>query len=340
MRIAHACSIAAALLACACTNPESGTLRPQLEFRISTETGLRNARDLTVDRAGNVFVFDYDEYFIRRYDSAGTLLATFGGVGDQPGRFEHLMAIRAHGDSLLALDAGSVALFDLAGNLRARRSLADTVVCDHPRLHPDGRWAAACFVSAAAEHTLTYRRADGSEARTVASYSLGEVFPGVEPGELFYVNPTQARTYRYDFTSDGRLVWLTSDRLRVLMDRDGVDVTLFEAAATAVPYPEDEIAAMAERQAGLRPPLFMNVPDRFQLVQHLVVAESGEVWLYLTSQERTGLLRLSETGREAGFYAVAADFDLLSARLTTANGRLYFMVPSSAETALYSVALP
>jgi hypothetical protein len=97
---------------------------------------------------------------------------------------------------------------------------------------------------------------------------------------------------------------------------------------------------MAERQAGLRPPLFMNVPDRFQLVQHLVVAESGEVWLYLTSQERTGLLRLSETGREAGFYAVAADFDLLSARLTTANGRLYFMVPSSAETALYSVALP
>jgi hypothetical protein len=339
MRIAQACGFTASLLACACTSPEGGTLRPSLAFRISAETG-RNARDLTVGRAGNVFVFDYDEYFIRQFDSAGRLLTTFGGVGDEPGRFEHLMAIRAHGDSLLALDPGSVSVFDLAGNLRSRRSLADTVVCDHPRMHTDGRWAAACIVSETAEHTLTYRRTDGSEARAVVSYSLGEFFPGVEPGELFYINPTQARTYRYDFTPDGRLVWATSDRLRVLMDQEGVDVTLFDAEATAVPFPEDEIAAMQERQAGLGPPLFMNVPDHFQLVQHLVITESGDVWLYIMSQERTGLLRLSATGRETGFYAVAADFDLVSARLTTANERLYFMVRSPEETAIHSVELP
>jgi hypothetical protein len=37
------------------------------------------------------------------------------------------------------------------------------------------------------------------------------------------------------------------------MDQDGVGVTLFDAEATALPFPEDEIAAMQERQARLTP---------------------------------------------------------------------------------------
>ncbi len=333
-------AVVAALLLCACGGPERGTLQPELAFRISGETGLRGARDLTVDRAGNVTVFDYNDYVIRRFDSTGTLLTTFGGTGDTAGRFEHLMAIRADGDSLLALDAGSWSVFDLSGALRSRRPLADTVICDHPRLYPDGRWAAGCIVQATAEQSLTSRRADGSEERQVASYALGEFFPGVEAGELFFINPVQARAYLYDFTPDGRLVWMASDRLRVLVSRNGVDETLFEAEVTALPFPEEERAALEERQARLGPPLFMNVPYRYQLVHHLFVAESGDVWLYLMSAERTGLLRLSSTGLERGFYTLDADFDVLSARLTEAGRRLYFMIRGPEGTAIYSVGLP
>ena len=58
------------------------------------------------------------------------------------------------------------------------------------------------------------------------------------------------------------------------------------------------------------------------------------------SQEWTGLLRVSSTGRERGIYTVDADFDLLSARLTAANGRRYFMVPGREATAIYWVELP
>jgi hypothetical protein len=97
---------------------------------------------------------------------------------------------------------------------------------------------------------------------------------------------------------------------------------------------------MKRRQAELGPPLFMNVPDSHQLIHHLVVAESGDVWLYVMSQERTGMLRLSVPGRETGLYTVDADFDLLSARLTIAGGRLYVMASSREETAIYSVELP
>jgi hypothetical protein len=340
MKVAYALAIVATLATCACTTTESGTLQLQLAFQISGETGLVAARDLTVDHAGNIYIFDYDDYVIRQFDPAGKLMTAFGGLGDVPGQFQHLMAVEANGDSLLALDPGSSTVFDLSGNLRSRRSLADTVVCDHPRLQPDGRWAAACIVDATAEYKLTYRTADGSEVRAPASYELGDLFPGVEPGGFFFINRTQARSYLYDFTPDGRLVWAVSDRLRVLIDRDGVDATLYEVEATALPFPADSIAAMDRRQAELGPPLFMNVPDSYQLIHHLVVGESGDVWLYVMSQERTGLLRLSATGEEEGFFTVDADFDLSSARLTIANGLLYVMVPSRAETAIYTVELP
>jgi len=333
-------ALAGALLACACAGPERGTLSPRLAFRIVGDSTLRAPRDLTVDSAGNVFIFDYDDYEIRRFDSAGTPLATFGGAGPEPGRFQHLMAISADGDSLLALDAGSISVFGLSGDLRSRRALADTVTCDLPRVRPDGRWVSDCIVEASAERTLSLRAADGSEERRPASYALSEVFPGVERGRDFFVNPTQARAYLYDFTPDGRLVWAVSDRLRVLVDRAGVDETLFEGEATAQPFPAVERAALEERRARVPPPFFMNVPDDYQLIQHLVVAASGEVWLYVTSRERTGLLRLSPEGRETGFYTVEAEFDLLSARLTEANGRLYFLVPGRGETAVHSVELP
>jgi len=114
---------------------------------------------------------------------------------------------------------------------------------------------------------------------------------------------------------------------------------LFEAPATPVPFPDDEIAALEERQANLDAPLYMNVPSQYQVIHHLIVAESGDVWLYIKTQERTGLLRLSAAGKETGFFTVEAEFDLLEARVTLANGPMYFMSPGREETAIYSVVL-
>jgi hypothetical protein len=187
---------------------------------------------------------------------------------------------------------------------------------------------------------LTYRRVDGSEQKRVAAYGLGAFFPGVEPGGFFFISLTQALSYLYDFTPDARLIWAASDRLRVFIHQSGVDEILFEAEEQALPYQAAEIAAMEERQASLEPPLFMNVPHHYQLIQHLVVDDAGDVWLYITSQERTGLLRLSATGSEQGFYPVAADFDVTSARVTVANGSLHVMVPGRESTAIHRAELP
>jgi hypothetical protein len=87
--------------------------------------------------------------------------------------------------------------------IRSRRALADTIVCDLPRLHPDGQWTGEWIIEETAEKALTHRSADGLEQSRVAAYGLGELFAGVEPGEMFFIGPTQARSYVYDFLPDG-----------------------------------------------------------------------------------------------------------------------------------------
>lgn len=336
-RLRTAALLITPLLACEAAQPT--VLRPHLAFILTGDDNFAAARDLTVAPDGSIFIFDYDDYIIRKFDPAGTLLAAFGGTGEEPGLFRHLMAIRILGDSLVALDEGSVSVFDLDGELRSRRPFSDTVVGDYPRVHRDGRWAAEWFVEESAEQVLTYRNADGTERARLVSLSLFDDF-GVTPGETFFINRTQAPAYLYDFLPHGDLVWMISDRLRVTVRTGGADEWIFEAPATPVPYPEAEIRTLEARRARLPAPLFMNVPRHYQVAHHLVVDATGNLWVYVMSEERTGFLRLSAAGAETGFWPMEAYFDPLSARVAAANGGLYFLAPGREETAVYFVGFP
>lgn len=323
-----------------CSTPRQGTLSPDLTFEIGSEIGLTGARDLTVDRSGNVYVFSYDDYSIFKFDPTGKPLARFGGTGEEPGLFRHLMAIRADGDSVFALGAGALSVFDSSGNLRSHRALADTVVCDLPRLHVDGSWVGEWIIQETAEQALTYRNPDGTERSRLASYALGTHFPGLRAGEMFFINRMQAPGYLYGFQSDGRLVWMPTDHLTVYERQGDEDRVLYEVDATPVPYPEEEIRELEQRQETIPPPFFLNVPRHYQLAHHLSVADTGDIWVYVMSVERTGLLRLSPNGREIGFYTMEADLDMLSTRLTVAENQMYFLVSSPEKTAIYNVAVP
>ena len=70
-----------------CRAPEITVIRPTLMFTISTETGLKAPRDLTVDDAGNIMVFDYGNYMIRKFAPSGEILATLGGPEGVAGGF-------------------------------------------------------------------------------------------------------------------------------------------------------------------------------------------------------------------------------------------------------------
>jgi putative ABC transport system permease protein len=58
-------------------------------------------------------------------------------------------------------------------------------------------------------------------------------------------------------------------------------------------------AAMEERQSGLNPPLFMNFPTSFQLIQHLVIA-GGRLYFWLPRREETAIYTADLLTRRAG----------------------------------------
>ena len=80
--------------------------------------------------------------------------------------------------------------------------------------------------------------------------------------------------------------------------------------------------------------------EHYQLIQHLIVDETGYIWLYVVSLERTGFLRLSDHGQELGFHSVEADVDMLTARVTALPGRLYFLAGGQHETRIYVADRP
>jgi hypothetical protein len=84
----------------------------------------------------------------------------------------------------------------------------------------------------------------------------------------------------------------------------------------------------------------MNVPENYQLIQHLLVDETGDIWLYVLSPDRKGFLHLSDNGEELDFHAVDADFHLLTARVTAQGGRLYFLAGGKDETRIFVADRP
>ena len=330
----------AVILMCSCAPDDTVVVHPELAFTIANGTGLTAPRDLTVDDDGNILIFDYENYIIHKFNPSGEILATFGRSNGGVGGFRHLMAIRALGDSILALDAGALFVFDSSGQLRTTRSFADTIVCDLPRIHVSGEWVGEWIIEETAEKVLTLRKANGQQLSRIAGYQLGEFFPGVRPGEMFFIKPTQVRSYVYDFHPDGRLIWAASDELQIYITEDRNNTILYSADWQPCPIPVNEVQAMKEQQATLNPPLFMNVPEKYQLIQHLLVDEAGNIWMYVKSKERTGLVHLSDKGVEKGFYPLEAEFDPLSARIAAAHGRFYFMLAGKGGTKIYIADRP
>jgi hypothetical protein len=82
------------------------------------------------------------------------------------------------------------------------------------------------------------------------------------------------------------------------------------------------------------------VPDRYQIVYHLLCGPDGDVWVYVKSRDRTGFLRYSKDGKFEGEYEVRADFDMMKAIVRIFNDSMYFVVNERERVKVYSAKLP
>ena len=328
------------------TGELAGTIIPRLYFqsRIDDEAySFRAPRDMTIDSEGALYIFDYSDYVIKKFGPNGQHIETFGGEGDEPGKFTHLTNIRALSDRLLAADSMALDIFSLQGEFVGRTVFPQEVLVDHPAILDDGSFAGSQIVAEELKKVLTYRSPAGVELARLASYNINEFFPEIREGEDFFLSEAHARQYTYAVEVSGAIVWAASDDFRIYRFREGVSREVLAETFTPAALPEEERLALEERKAKTGPPLFLYVPADYQLIHHLLAGPDGDIWVYLKSRERTGFLRYSGRGRFRGFYVIEAPFDMINPDLVVRifNGRMYFFISERRKPlAIYAAELP
>ena len=311
-------------------------LNPTLIFESSSEDenySFTAARNMAMDSEGNLYVFDYMDNFIKKYDRSGQHVVTFGSQGEGEGQFAHLMDIRVFGDRLLALDSVGTLAFTLDGDFIEKTPFNEEVVCEFPQIREDGRFAGERYVPSALTKALTLRDPKGGELAQLAKYDLREFYPELEEGKDFFLQDYQAPFYLYSFQKNGSLLWAASNECTVyshsVEDSSIASTTILSEEFTPLPIPADQVAEMEENAERIRgnPMLHMYVPRFYQIVQHLLAAPSGDIWVYVLSAEKTGFLVFSPEGKLKGHYSVNAGFEMTRARIHMFGNAIYFFVP-------------
>jgi hypothetical protein len=296
-------------------------------------------RDITVDENSAVYAFDYMNYEIKKYNQEGKLLFTFGGSGDEDGKFKHLTGIRAVGGRILTVDSIGQSFFDYEGNFLKKAPFTKEVLTDLPAIFGDGSFVGSQILSDELKTALTYRSADGKEIYRLAFYEINEFFPGIKKGEDFFLDDTYVRAYKYALSPVGDIIWGASDILRIFRYRRGESRIVLEEKATAVPLSDDLRKSLLDRQARTKPPLYTYVPDKYQIIHHILCGSEGDIWVYVKSEEKTGFLRYSNGGKFKSMYAIDADFDMMNVLVRIFNGQMYFVVNERAGVKVYSATL-
>jgi hypothetical protein len=319
----------------------SGELEPVLIFESDSEDenySFTAARNIAVDSAGNLYIFDYLDNTIKKYDRNGNHAVTFGSRGEGPGQFSHLMEIRVFGNVLLALDSVGTLVFSLDGNFVEKSPFQEEIVCGFPQIYADGRFLGELYSQSELTKSLTLRGPRGGELDRLAQYDLREFFPDLEEGKDFFLQDYQARFYLYSFRDDGSVIWASSDECKVYSYKNDASTMLFAQDYTPLPIPADQVADMersAER-ASQNPMLHMYVPQSYQIVQHLLSAPDGDILVYVMSAEKTGFLVYTSDGELKGHYSVNADFDMTRVKTQIFDSVIYYIVPGRDSVEIYA----
>jgi hypothetical protein len=325
----------------------SGTIKPELFFQTredDPEYSFPSARDMAFDSEDSFYIFDYFDNTIKKYDSNGEHLKTFGGKGQGAGEFTHLTGIRNVGNRLLAVDSVGLLSFNLDGYFLNKKSFAEEVLTEYPAIFDEGDYVGQQIHAAELKVILTFRSSMGEEYDRLAFYDIREFFPEIDEGEDFFLSSEHARSYRYALNQEENILWAASDEFKIYRyhEGEGKSIVVISEDYSPVPYPAEEKEALLEKKAKIKPPLFLYVPEIYQLIFHLLVGPEGDIWIYLKSLEKTGFLRYSAQGSLKGFYTIDADFDVTEADqiVRIYKNRMYFLVKGRKSLKIYAADLP
>ncbi len=94
-----------------------GVVQGAEEYQFTAIAGLAQHGGTWQQRDGTIVAADFGTRQIRRFDSDGTFLASWGRRGEGPGEFRSLGIFPYRGDTIVAVDVGRYTFYDAEGNL-------------------------------------------------------------------------------------------------------------------------------------------------------------------------------------------------------------------------------
>lgn len=109
-------------------------------------------RNVRVDSEGHIWVFDWQSFELRKFDTDGTHLASIGGPGQGPGEFsENACLIDSPPDEMWVEDAGRYQRFNLDGELVGSQTATRRMSCALTQLREDRYLAFNAFFDRASD---------------------------------------------------------------------------------------------------------------------------------------------------------------------------------------------
>jgi hypothetical protein len=225
------------------TNLKTGILKPSLYFNSSDTDSdyiFKSPRDITIDKAGSLYIFDYNDNKIRKYDINGKYEITFGGKGNMPGAFSHLTGIKAVNNNLLCVDGPGLLTYNSNGTFLEKQSFPEEIISEDPPFVMDnGNFIGQRIIQNEVRTSLAYYSSKGEKIMELDSFSLKEFFPEIKKGDDFFLSNEYTRFYRFCTNSKNEIFWISSDKFKIKRLKNEKIETFLEDNYSPLPFPDD-----------------------------------------------------------------------------------------------------
>jgi len=206
-----------------------------------------DARDIAVDKEGNIYILDSDEALIKVFDTGGNYVKGIGKKGQGPGEMSRPSSIQITPADEIAVNdsaARKIHFFDLEGNFLHAVSQLNMSFFTDPKI--DGRgYITASYMIMDKEVTYVLKTFDRQ---------LQESFPIFSVVVLKYpkINPFYPRCF-WDLVEEDKIIWGFSEKYELsIIDSAGKTVKKITKEYDPIKITEEEKESLIKERFGGR----------------------------------------------------------------------------------------
>lgn len=273
---------------------------------------------MAIDSEGFIYLLDIQEGFISKYDINGKYILKFGRSGDGPGELPFLSFFNSCLDGNLfsySISNKVVNIFSKTGGLiksyKIKDRLLNPVFLKNGNIvYPNSKW-----VDNGRNDNSYFTRMlildDNKKQQIIKSYTDAKYRKTLSKvsTKVFQDNWTYCEDFVYAADSRNNIYYAITDAYQIWRYRAGKSELLIKDNLTPVQFNDKRMIAEIKKEEEMRgkrleAKYFLTIPKNWQLIYKLTVDDKDNIWVYVKSRERNGLVKYSPDGVFQKYYKV------------------------------------